>query len=189
MTPDDDTDDDTEELLREYRAAVARIDEAVALVAGRAEDALACARGCSACCADGLSVLPVEAVAIELSGARPPVTHKPGMCAFLDEDDACTIYDARPVLCRTHGLALRQSADPQRGALTVLNDVGFCALNYTERAPAPDEVLDAERMLMLLVTVDRRFRARVGIDDDGARVPLAHVADELRAALTASGRT
>jgi hypothetical protein len=41
-------------------------------------------------------------------------------------------------------------------------------------------VLDATRVLALLVTVDRRFRARAGISDDTARVPLRELAGRLR---------
>ena len=59
-------------------------------------------------------------------------------------------------------------------------DVEVCRLNYTTRAPAPAEVLDATRVLMLLVTVDRRFRARVGLPDDDGRVALAELADRMR---------
>lgn len=168
--------------LGELRAALAKIDEAVAQAAARAGDALTCRRGCAQCCVAGLSVLPVEAALLEESGAQPPAHATPGMCAFLDAEGACTAYAARPVLCRTHGLALKTEPDPSRAAsLRVLgDDVEVCALNYRERAPPPAEILDATRILMLLVTVDRRYRARVGLPDDGARVTLADLAERLR---------
>jgi Fe-S-cluster containining protein len=177
------------DLLAEHRAALEKIDEAVARASALAGDELRCRRGCSACCVDGLSVLPVEVALIEASGLRPPLNPLPGMCAFLDEDGACSIYAARPVLCRTHGLALRMKAEPgdeeRRGALRVLgDDVSACELNYTGRSPAAAEVLDANRLLMLLVTVDRRFRARAGIADDTSRTSLRAVAS----ALTTSDR-
>lgn len=169
------------ELLVEHRAAVAKIDAAVAALTAIASDALACRRGCDACCVDGLSVLPVEAALIEAHGARPPARARAGMCAFLDVDGACTVYDARPVLCRTHGLALKSDgASATRGLRVLASDVSACELNYRDRAPAIDEVLDATRLLMLLVTVDRRYRARVGIADDTARVPLRALADQMR---------
>jgi hypothetical protein len=102
-----------------------------------------------------------------------------GRCAFLDDDGACTVYDARPFLCRTHGLPLRtdDAADRPRGGLRVLrDDVSVCALNFTERAPAAREVLDAVRIQTLLVTVDRRFRVVAGMDDDVTRIPLRALA-------------
>jgi len=58
---------------------------------------------------DHISVFSIEAENIRrkfgniLSG--PP--RKPGACAFLDPNGLCRIYDARPYVCRTQGLALR----------------------------------------------------------------------------------
>jgi Fe-S-cluster containining protein len=166
-------DDDVDDLFDEYLAVVARVDAAVADATVRAGDALVCARGCHSCCAPGLSVLPVEAERI----ARHHETHavvagpRGDRCVFLDGDGACQIYEARPLLCRTHGLALRTRQAPERG-LKIIDDVSVCALNYTTRSPTPAETLDADRILALLVTVDRRFRMRVELPDDGRRVPL-----------------
>lgn len=177
-----------EDLLAEHRAALAKIDDAVAHMSARAGDALVCKRGCDACCVDGLSVLPVEAALIEMHGGRPPAQQREGMCSFLDADGACSVYDARPVLCRTHGLALK-SADTARGLRVLSDDVSACALNYTARSPATSEVLDATKLMMLLVTVDRRYRARVGLDDDTSRVALTDLARRLRGTTKIARRT
>lgn len=172
--------------LDEHRAALAKIDAAVANASTRAADALACKRGCDACCVDGLSVLPVEAGLIEVhvaaTGKRPPAQQTPGRCAFLDEEGACTVYDARPVLCRTHGLALKTAdVEPSSRNLRILgDDLSACELNYTTRAPRSDEVLDATKLMMLLVTVDRRYRAKVGLADDTSRVSLKDLANEMK---------
>jgi Fe-S-cluster containining protein len=178
--------------LAEHRAALAKIDDAVAQMSARAGDALTCKRGCDACCVDGLSVLPVEAALIQAHGGRPSPRQREGMCAFLDDDGACTVYEARPVLCRTHGLALKSSGKEDqeaRGLRVLADDVSACELNYTTRAPAAAEVLDATKLMMLLVTVDRRYRARVGIDDDVSRVALTDLARELRGTAKHTRRT
>lgn len=176
--------------LAEHRAALAKIDATVAQVSARAGDAVTCKRGCDACCVDGLSVLPVEAALIEVHGGRPPPQQREGMCAFLDDDGACTVYDARPVLCRTHGLALKSARDESKRGLRVLSDdVSACSLNYTTRSPELSEVLDATKLMMLLVTVDRRYRARVGLDDDTSRVALSSLARELRGTTKFARRT
>lgn len=174
---------DPHDALGELRAALEKIDAAVAQSLARAGDAVTCQRGCARCCVEGLSVLPVEAALLESAGLPAPERTTAGMCAFLDERGDCAIYPVRPVLCRTHGLALKTEADPARApGLRVLgDDVEVCALNYATRAPAPAEVLDATRILMLLVTVDRRFRARLGLPDDGGRITLADLAARLRA--------
>ena len=179
------------DLLDEHRAALAKIDAAVAQTSARAGDALTCKRGCDACCVDGLSVLPVEAALIEVHGGRPPPTQREGMCAFLDDEGACTVYDARPVLCRTHGLALKSAdtTDTTRGLRVLSDDVSACSLNYTARSPQQAEVLDATKLMMLLVTVDRRYRARVGLDDDTSRVALTDLARELRGTTNIARRT
>lgn len=167
------SDTDHDDLLDEYLAVVARVDGAVADATARAGNALVCARGCHSCCAPGLSVLPVEAERIARHLELHPVVAGPApdRCAFLDGEGACQIYEARPLLCRTHGLALRTHDSPARG-LKIIDDVSVCALNYTEWAPTPAETLDADRILALLVTVDRRFRMRAELPDDGSRVPL-----------------
>jgi Fe-S-cluster containining protein len=167
------SDTDHDDLLDEYLAVVARVDRAVADATARAADALVCARGCHGCCAPGLSVLPVEAerIARHLEARAVVAGPHADRCAFLDAGGACQIYEVRPLLCRTHGLALRTRDSPARG-LKIIDDVSVCALNYTERAPTPAETLDANRILALLVTVDRRFRMRAELPDDSSRVPL-----------------
>lgn len=160
--------------LDEYFAVVARVDEAVATATATADDALRCNRGCDSCCAPGLSVLPVEAerIARFLDERNIDAGVRDDRCVFLDRAGGCQIYEARPVLCRTHGLALRTRQAPGRG-LRMLEDVSFCELNYTRRSPTPAETLDADRIWALVVTVDRRFRQRVGLPDDDQRIELA----------------
>jgi Fe-S-cluster containining protein len=169
-------------LLAEYKLARDKVDAAVTAIAQAAGDELACKKGCASCCTGDLSVLPVEAAAIEVHlahAARALPEPRAGVCVFLDDEGACAVYEARPLLCRTHGVALRTPRDQgeSRGALRVIgDDVEVCALNYEARPPAAAEVLDALRIQALLVTVDRRYRARVGIDDDASRVPLSALA-------------
>ncbi len=174
--------------LDEYRQARAKIDEAAAAVFERRARDIVCARGCSSCCVEGLSVLSVEAAAIRgllddkgLSGRPAP---PPGGCAFLDAEGACSIYEARPIVCRTHGLPLRMSSSSStavapagaRRALRVLNDVEVCALNFTEASALAADVLDAERIAALLLVVEQRFRQRAGLPGALERVPLSSLA-------------
>ena len=107
---------------------------------------LACKRGCYFCC-DPITVLPVEIHSVRrhiathgapepeaLSG--PPEDNHP-RCHFLGKDGACTIYEARPLICRTHGLPLSyrvyeydesgQEIDPDIPKYTEL----WCDLNFT----------------------------------------------------------
>ena len=100
-----------------------------------------CAAGCHACCAPGLSVSLVEALsladhlaarpevaraALELEGEDP---HRGARCAFLSARGECVVYEARPLVCRTHGAPLLvpvEALEPEGGA--GLNG-GFMFLN------------------------------------------------------------
>lgn len=175
------TDDD----LDEYRALVDKVDAAVAAAVGRAGDQITCHAGCSSCCVDGLTVLPVEAHAIAAHVAArglDDVVEGGDGCVFLDTAGRCAVYAARPLLCRTHGVPL-QTKEPSRhrGALPIVDDISVCGLNFTARPPTAADALDADRLLQLLVTVDRRFRARAGLGDDQARIALRDLADDLQA--------
>jgi Fe-S-cluster containining protein len=74
------------------------------------EARLNCRRGCSACCVDDITVFEVEAENIRRKYPdllENDLPHEAGKCAFLNEEGACRIYNARPYVCRTQGLPLR----------------------------------------------------------------------------------
>ncbi len=171
------TDDDNLLDLSELLAVVAKIDAKVDEVATRRAADLACQKGCAQCCADGLTVLPIEAhhlvAHVEAEGLTLTVGDPAQGCAFLDETGACQVYAARPLLCRTHGLPLRMDAPSTRSGLRVLDDVEVCSLNFTARDPDPEDVLDATLVQALLTTVN----SRAGLDDQ--RIPLRALAEAL----------
>jgi hypothetical protein len=87
---------------------------------------------------------------------------------LLDGEDACSIYPARPLVCRSQGLPLRYPSDlvPAEavrvrlptGVLTV------CPLNFTTRAPLANEALDAERVDQILAVLNHRYCEAQGLD-------------------------
>ncbi len=117
-----------------------------------------CQKGCSRCCLFGLSVFAWEAAIImdwfysldedqksdwkrrqklEQSSLSPFVDSegketKP--CAFLREDQ-CSIYDVRPSLCRTQGMALQYREGDQ-----VYRD--WCPLNFERPSQGPKKADD-----------------------------------------------
>jgi|GEM_PF-431645 len=180
-------------VLSAYYAARHKIDEAVADKTKLAGDALTCGQGCAQCCAPELTVLPVEAAAIELhleeEGLGSIPAFRGDACPFLDADDACTIYEARPVVCRTQGLALRVDDADEEGLVrfsTTGGKVAACKLNYTERDPGEDEVLDLASMQALLTAVNSKFCMDTGYPDE-VRVPLAALAEQVLGALVEQG--
>lgn len=103
---------------------------------------LNCKKGCSACCVDDISVFDIEAENIKqnhgdlIESAKP---HHIGMCAFLNENGACRIYENRPYVCRTQGLPLRWF-DEIEDELVELRDI--CPLN---EEGVPVENLEEEK--------------------------------------------
>lgn len=159
----------------EYAAVRAKVDAFTSAVETRRRSDLACGPGCAACCHVELEVCDVEAEAIrEAVAALDSETRdrldararrrSPGdPCVMLDRD-RCVIYEARPLVCRTQGHALRypRGTIPEAAvrASAPDSDVTCCPLNYRERAPHPEDVLDAERVDVLLALVNRRASDR-----------------------------
>lgn len=116
--------------LAELSRFHAETDQRVRSLARRHAGRLKCARGCSSCCIDGLSVFEVEAERIRREAATalaasPP--RGPGACALLSEDGACRAYAVRPYVCRTQGLPLRWMGTSPAGELVEMRDI--CPLN------------------------------------------------------------
>ena len=116
------------QLLDRLRALHAEVDREAQNITARLGDRLRCGPGCTECCQDDLTVFDVEALRIraefpEVLAAMPaPV----GRCAFLDADNRCRIYPARPYVCRTQGLPLRW-LDELDGRTVEYRDI--CPLN------------------------------------------------------------
>jgi Fe-S-cluster containining protein len=150
----------------------ARVDE-------RAPGALTCHAGCSDCCLDGLSVTRTEAAALEelLGGLdderrgalREAALRESESCPALIEG-RCAIYAARPVVCRSHGLAIR--IGPDADAKRHLPIVDACPLNFVgqDLEALPSElVLEQATLSTLVAAVDAASR---GAGVEAKRVPL-----------------
>ena len=145
----------------------AKIDGFFARVEARHGDDMQCQTGCSDCCHVRLSITAVEADAIRLHLASHPVVvnDAPDRCAALDASGRCQIYEARPVVCRSHGVPIRL----REASLPVVRN---CFRNFTHTTPAPDCVLDQETLSTLVLAVDR------AAGHDGSRIDLASLLSE-----------
>lgn len=160
--------------LADYLALRAKVDSFARGVAERRDD-LTCRSGCSGCCHVRLEVSDVEAdalrralqrlvgsdagrAALSESLARSAATAD--TCVLLDEDGRCLAYEARPLVCRTQGLPLRYPADTvpveALSGRAAGGDVTWCPLNFRERRPEPEDVLDAERVDVMLGLVNAK---------------------------------
>jgi Fe-S-cluster containining protein len=93
----------------------------------------------------------------------------PSRCAALGDDGRCGVYAARPIICRTHGLALRFRDD--RRHLPMLD---ACPKNYTDVDLAsldPATVLDQTTLSTVVAALDALHADAMG-RARGARVEL-----------------
>lgn len=187
-------------MTSEYRALVAKVEAFAEATVSRRRNDFACSAGCAACCHAWLSVSAVEAdevraALVALSPERRADVRgrgqrellraanedEPPRCAMLDHDDRCAIYEARPLVCRTQGHALRYPLGliPSEAIArrTERGDLTWCPLNYDGSEPKPEDVLDAERVDQILAVVSARHADAHGVDRD-ARFALSALAAE-----------
>jgi Fe-S-cluster containining protein len=112
-----------------------------------------CKPGCAACCIVDLSVFEVEARLVEAlfagldretrQRAAQRAQENSHCCMLEPETGLCIVYQARPLICRSHGL-------------TILIDgkLDCCPLNYTTAAAPMAHVLDLEKLNTVLVSIN-----------------------------------
>lgn len=153
---------------------------------------LVCRPGCSACCRHHLSVFKVEADILREAIGRLPedmrqrirrqsedvdrleVLGEPVSCPLL-VDDRCSVYESRPLICRTQGLPLlfENEEDEQ--------EVDFCPLNFNSPGAIDDlnqdslVPLDAINLKLALVNVQHCIEAGVEKGKIGDRIKLSQV--------------
>lgn len=168
------------EALAHFRVLASKVDAFFNRVESQHSNDLACSSGCNDCCHVRLTVTSVEAHIISDFWLQLPTAVKDnlearardksdGLCVALGDDGRCTIYEARPLVCRSHGLPLRLR---QEGRLPVLD---ACFRNFTEKGPgavAPDYVLDQQTLSTALLAIDAAYSRVLG-KPPGERVDLA----------------
>lgn len=114
----------------EYKIIINEIDSISHRLTSIHSKHLQCKKGCDLCCMD-YSIFPVEFYTIlnQLKAnktiVKPVEKADANSCAFLN-NHACTIYENRPVICRTHGLPLLYMNDDSEWELSA------CELNFTD---------------------------------------------------------
>ena len=155
------------EPLANYHSLVQKVDALCQVVSQRLGNAITCHAGCSSCCL-AISVFPVEAAAmIEAAGKLPhdqlqmlkshlAEWNEGEVCPLLS-DGRCLIYEARPIICRTHGLPILLLENNERR-------VDVCPLNCKGLDHLPGEaILDLERLNTMLAAVNALYLREFGI--------------------------
>ena len=148
--------------LENYLALIGRVDEMCASTAQRFDAQISCRPGCDACCRH-LSIFAVEAKALEAALAALPaaearlIRDKARNCAPQDpcpllHEGLCLLYQARPIICRTHGLPLLITREGGE------HGVDFCPENFRGLTSIPGSaVLDLDRLNAALTAINALF--------------------------------
>ncbi len=165
-------------LLENYYQMVERVDALCRDIQEMLSGQITCSEGCSSCCT-AITLFPVEAAALNAALEALPVeeqeairhhvaAHAGGERCPLLEDHRCLLYDARPIICRTHGLPIIYTEGNER-------KVDCCPLNLSE-AEQPVSgcaIIDIDRLNTLLVAVNALFLSHAEAGDLPERQTIA----------------
>ncbi|WP_321492639.1 YkgJ family cysteine cluster protein [uncultured Desulfobacter sp.] len=148
-------------LLKNYMELISRVDEHIQRLGKIHQDRLACKKGCDDCCRH-LSLFPVEAFALSRAFDRLDAPCRAKVLGQAKQTDAqcpllvdhvCMVYEARPIICRTHGYPLYMEKEGKAM-------VDFCPKNFRGvKKLDHSDMLDLDRMNTLLSAVNSHFTA------------------------------
>ena len=165
--------------LENYKQLTARIDSLCNDIAAALGEQITCTAGCSSCCTS-ITVFPVEAAAMRETLANLPEQQaeeiRRHVSEHADEERCplllhhrCLLYDARPIICRTHGLPIVYTVDDQRKS-------DCCPLNLTEAESIPgSSVVDLDKLNTLLVAVNSIYMSQTDNAEFPERLTIAEV--------------
>ncbi|TYT73846.1 YkgJ family cysteine cluster protein [Desulfobotulus mexicanus] len=168
-----------EDLFVNYRALVKRVDERLEEIRMQAGSHMVCSKGCDACCRH-ISVFAVEAFAMAKAMAALGEDEKASIrmraekagpedpCPLLN-DGLCGLYEARPIICRTHGYPLLIQEEEEAF-------LDCCPLNFSgglEKALPMSIAL--EPLNRMLVAVQGMFVKESGMEGVPERMTIAEV--------------
>ncbi len=162
--------------LSGYRALVAKVDATCARIQSEYAAHIACRKGCGDCCRN-ISVFPVEAAVLSeavrrlspevLQAARQRALEQAEACPLLN-DGACLVYNARPIICRTHGMPILVPDEDGR--------IDACPKNFRNLSSLPmSDVIDLNRLNEMLWAVHALFVRENGAVSKSERITIAQV--------------
>lgn len=146
---------------------------------------LQCAAGCTDCCQRDLTITPVEAARITQAVRALPKEARAALaqrarggdpCVALGPDGRCAVYEARPIVCRSHGVPIRYE-EPQPKGKRALPVLDACSKNFTGRDLGtldPAVILDQHTLSLLGGAIDNLYSEETGALR-GARLTLRDV--------------
>lgn len=163
--------------LNNYKQLIDRVDALCATITEALGEEIVCSAGCSSCC-KSITIFPVEAAAIkeQLNNILPHQSDeiRKHVLAYADSEHCpllfnqqCLLYEARPIICRTHGLPIVYDFDSQlKSDCCPMNLVNYKSLSGTN-------VIDLDKLNTLLVAVNSIYQLEAGIDNSEVRMTIA----------------
>ena len=162
-------------IFRYYRQLMEQVDNWTAEMIQRYKMHLMCRKGCDLCCRRKFTVTAVEAYNISrlfhaLPAAIQRAVRKPKQsCVFLVKG-ACSVYESRPIICRTFGLPSLHRNEQDEG------EISWCELNFTnvsgDLAFQADGIIDIDTLNVKIEGVNKLFlketelsRERISMDE------------------------
>ncbi len=154
--------DYNKEILEALQKFYSALDVHISSIEEKNKSRINCKKGCFSCCKDDLDVFGIEAVNIKKNHQEFLETEKPhevGMCAFLDDEGACRIYESRPFVCRTHGVPISYLQNDEEGEFELrdicpLNEEGEALENLTAEKIFQNNSWE-EKLAMLQLMADK----------------------------------
>ncbi|MBM3262376.1 MAG: YkgJ family cysteine cluster protein [candidate division Zixibacteria bacterium] len=121
-------------------------------------------KGCSSCCHTRIELFPVEFDRISAAFRRLPISRQDAICRDAAHrwaegicplllDDACSLYEYRPSICRTHGFPLYSGVRHETGTA-----VSVCVLNFTDGPTFGDQdLIDMDKLGMTLIAANLEY--------------------------------
>ena len=178
-------------MMDEYQNLRVKVDAHFEQIFQKHHAEMSCAAKCHACCAPELTVTRIEADAIrahldnhpalvdqlaELARSDP---HQGKRCALLDAEGYCSIYEVRPLICRSHGAPVLVQIDRKR------EGIDACELNFTRGMDMLEtgDWIHLETLNTMLTRIDWRYaldhgRERPDPEVDRVSLTLAALLDE-----------
>ena len=163
-------------IFRYYRQLLQQVDKWTAEMVQRYKPHLACRKGCDLCCQRKFSISGVEAYNVAALFRQLPeavqraVRKRKSSCTFL-VDGACSVYEARPVICRTYGLPSLNRNEKAEA------EISWCELNFTN-VPGDfgfqaDGIIDLDTLNAKVAGVNNLFLKEAGLNQE--RVPMDEI--------------
>lgn len=151
-------------LLDNYHHLVERVDALCHGIEAALGEQITCSAGCSSCCTS-ITLFPVEGAALrEALRARPAdeaeairqhvSKHASEERCPLLSHHRCLLYEARPIICRTHGLPILYTDAGERR-------VDYCPHNLTDsESLSGSTIIDLDKLNSLLVAVNSLYLSK-----------------------------